>query len=247
MNRTATLLSVAALGFVASAATTVRWSTSMTDIGGIPMSGGWTMSPMWMPMCGDSRAGAFVMFVGMWTVMMVAMMLPSLVAQLWRHRSSPVHLIGVAAFAYFVVWTLIGMAAYPAGTLLAALQAQVPGIANSTPLAAGAAILILGLLQFTASKARRLACCRGDFRSRAFASCSEAWRHGLRLGMRCVVCCANLMGVLIALGMMSVAPMAFVTAAITLERVAPDSERVARMIGMLVVGTGVWLIVDAAN
>jgi hypothetical protein len=42
----------------------------------MPMPGGWTMSMAWMRMPGQTWPGAAASFLGMWVVMMVAMMLP---------------------------------------------------------------------------------------------------------------------------------------------------------------------------
>ena len=50
------------------------------------MPDGSAMSMMWMPMPGQTWAGAAASFVGMWVVMMVPMMLPSLTPMLWRYR-----------------------------------------------------------------------------------------------------------------------------------------------------------------
>ena len=52
----------------------------------MPMPGGWTMSMAWMRMPGQTWPGAASSFLGMWVVMMVAMMLPSLVPMLLRYR-----------------------------------------------------------------------------------------------------------------------------------------------------------------
>ena len=57
-------------------------------MGEMPMPGGWTMSMMWMRMCGQTWFRAWASFVGMWIVMMVAMMLPSFVPMLWRFRQA---------------------------------------------------------------------------------------------------------------------------------------------------------------
>src|SRR5262249_56955394 len=67
-------LTVAVL-FAASAAATVAWARSMS--GGMPMPGGWTMSMVWMRMPGQGWTGAAATFLGMWLLMMVAMMLPA--------------------------------------------------------------------------------------------------------------------------------------------------------------------------
>ena len=81
-------LGVSALLFAASAAVTIVWCASMSAMGEMPMPGGWTMSMAWMRMPGQTWPGAAASFLGMWVVMMVAMMLPSLVPMLWRYRQA---------------------------------------------------------------------------------------------------------------------------------------------------------------
>jgi predicted metal-binding membrane protein len=56
----------------------------MSAMGGMPMPGGWTMSMAWMRMPDKTWAGAAASFVGMWAVMMAAMMLPFLAPMLQR-------------------------------------------------------------------------------------------------------------------------------------------------------------------
>jgi predicted metal-binding membrane protein len=83
-------LGISALIFAASAAVTIVWCASMSSMGGMTMPGGWTMSMTWMRMPGQSWPGAAASFLGMWIVMMVAMMLPSLVPMLARYRQAVV-------------------------------------------------------------------------------------------------------------------------------------------------------------
>ena len=73
---------VSALLFAGSATLTIAWCTSMSAMGGMLMPGGWTMSMAWMRMPGQTWLGAAASFIGMWVVMMVAMMLPSLGSRL---------------------------------------------------------------------------------------------------------------------------------------------------------------------
>ncbi|HEY6124537.1 MAG TPA: DUF2182 domain-containing protein, partial [Steroidobacteraceae bacterium] len=80
------LLGTAALVFSASSAVTILWCGSMSAMPGMEMPGGWTMSMAWMRMPGQSWSGAALTFIGMWAVMMVAMMLPVLVPMLMRYR-----------------------------------------------------------------------------------------------------------------------------------------------------------------
>src|SRR5213592_4603535 len=116
-----------------------------------------------MPMPG--AAGSFLC---MWVVMTVAMMLPSLVPMLWRYRQAVGgpgetrlgRLTALVGVGYFFVWTLFGMAAFPLGVALAAVEMQQPALARAVPIAVGVVVLMAGALQFTAWKTRHLACCR---------------------------------------------------------------------------------------
>jgi predicted metal-binding membrane protein len=229
----------------------------MSMMDGMPMSGGWTMSMIWMRMPGQTWPRAAGSFLGMWVVMMVAMMLPSLVPILWRYRQAIAQtgatplggLTALAGLGYFFVWTLLGVVAFSLGAALATVEMQLPALAQVVPIAAGVVVLIAGALQFTAWKAHHLACCRetlerGDTLS---ADAGAAWRHGLRLGLHCTYCCAGLTAILLVIGVMDLRVMALVTAAITLERLAPAAERAAHAIGWAALFAGAFLITRAAG
>jgi predicted metal-binding membrane protein len=246
---------VSALLFAASAAVTILWCAPMSAMGGMPMPGGWTMSMAWMRMPGQTWTGAAASFLGMWVVMMVAMMLPSLVPMLSRYRQAVGKtgatrlgpLTALVGAGYFAVWTVFGMAAFPPGVALATIEMQQPALARAVPIAVGVVVLIAGCLQLTGWKARHLACCRetpGPGRTLP-ADAGTALRHGLRLGLHCTQCCFGLMAILLVIGVMDLRAMAVVAAAITVERLAPAGERVARAIGAIVVGAGLFLIARA--
>lgn len=249
---------ISALLFAISAAVTIVWCASMSAMDGMPMPGGWTMSMAWMRMPGQSWPGVAASFVGMWSVMMVAMMLPSLMPMLRRYRQvvcgSANHLRGqtrrlgpltaLVGVGYFFVWTLFGLVVFLLGVALTSVEMQHPALARAVPIAIGVIVLIAGALQLTKWKARRLACCRETpSPDRVLpADASSAWRHGLRLGLRCIHCCAGLTMILLVIGVMDLRAMAVVTAAITAERLSPAGERVARGIGIAVVAAGLLLI-----
>ncbi len=249
-------LGVSALLFAASAAVTVAWCASMQAMGEAPMPGGWTMSMVWMRMPGQSWPGAAASFLGMWVVMTAAMMLPSLVPLLGRYRQAVGRtgatrlgwLTTLAGAGYFFVWTTFGVAAFPVGVALAAIEMQQPLLARVVPVATGVVVLIAGSLQLTAWKARHLAHCReASWRGAGGpASPGAAWRHGLRLGLHCGYSCSGPMAILLAVGIMDLRAMAVVAAAVTVERLAPAGQRVARASGMVAVGVGLLLIVRAA-
>jgi len=221
------------------------------------MPGGWAMSMPWMRMPGQSWAATAASFLGMWIAMMVPMMLPSLVPML-RHYRAAVAKTGAtrlglpttfAGVGYFAVWAAFGAIAFPLGATLAAIEMREPAVARAVPVAIGAVVAIGGALQLTAWKAHHLACCReAPGAGRALpADLGTAWRHGLRLGLHCCQCCLGPIAILLAVGVMDLRAMVAVTAAITLERLAPAGDRVARAIGFGVIGIGLLLVARAAR
>jgi predicted metal-binding membrane protein len=247
----AAFVGVSALLFAGSTTLTIVWCASMSAMG-MSMPGGWTMSMAWMRMPGQTWLGVAASFLGMWVVMMVAMMLPSLVPMLRRYRQAVGRtsarqlgaLTAIVGAGYFFVWTVFGMAVFPLGATLAELEMRQPTLARAVPIAAGVVVLIAGALQFSAWKARHLACCReAPGRGRTLpADARTAWRHGLSLGLHCSYCCAGPMAIVLVMGVMNLHAMAVVAAAITSERLAPAGERVARTFGAVVVGAGLFLI-----
>src|SRR3546814_7308803 len=104
-------------------------------------------------------------------------------------------------------------------------------------------VLGAGVQQFSGWKVRQLACCRQA--ERVSGSAGAAWRHGLRLGRRCVRCCAGPTAILLVLGVLDLWVMAIVAVAISLERLAANGERFARGTGAAAVATGVFLVARA--
>jgi len=250
-------LGVSAALCAASAALTIAWSVSMAAMDAMPMPGGWTMSMTWMPMPGQSRLAGAASFVGMWLVMMVAMMLPSLMPTLCRYRRAVARtgerrlgrLTALLGVGYFLVWAAIGLAVFPLGGALAAVEMRVPELARAVPTAVGVVVLLAGALQLSPWKARHLARCRAA-PARVCTRPADphtAWRHGLSAGLHCSYSCGSLMVILLVIGVMDLRAMAVVTAAITIERLAPAPERVARAIGAGALGAGALMIAQAAG
>jgi predicted metal-binding membrane protein len=209
------------------------------------------MTGMTMPQ--QAWYGAAAGYLRMWMAMMVPMMLPSLVPMLSRYRRSVrgadgIHLHGLTTLVgvgYFVIWAALGTAAYAAGAAVMAVEMRWGKVAQWLPVAAAVVLLVAGGMQFTSWKARQLALCREGSGSgcQHAPDALGAWRHGLRLGMRCSLCSASLMLALLAIGMMDLVAMAAVTLAISAERLAPAPLRVARVTGVVIFLVGVLTIV----
>jgi predicted metal-binding membrane protein len=243
-------LGISALLFITSVATTIYLCQSMS--GGMAMPGGWTMSMAWMRMPGQDWLASAASFMGMWVVMMAAMMLPSLVPTLLRYRLSlrgretiyPGALTVIAGAGYFLVWALLGAVVYPLGVFVAKAGMSSAELSRSMPIAAGMVLLLAGGLQLTAWKSRQLCRCRAvpAFRQEMNHGARRAWAHGIRLGADCALCCSGLMAILLVTGVMSLGAMALVTIAITAERLFPDPERASRGAGIVIIAAGVFMI-----
>lgn len=255
-------LGAAGVLFLLSSVATVVGCRSMSAMGKMQMPGGWGMSMAWVRMPGQTWLGLAASSLGMWLVMMVAMMLPCLVPMLLRYRrtarAGETHLERLTTLVgagYFFVWSVLGMAVLLLGFGLAGIEMQQPALARVVPFTSGILVLLAGALQFSAWKTRHLTRCRDLMCSRetpAFprglpADSGAAWRHGLRLGLHCCRCCINLLTILLVVGIMDLPAMALVTVALTLERVAPFGDHVARAVGVAVIGAGLLLIVRAAG
>jgi predicted metal-binding membrane protein len=250
-------LGIAALLFVGSAAMTVASCTSMSAMGELPMPGGWKLSMVWMRMPGSTWLDAGASFLCMWIVMMIAMMLPSVAPKLLRDHSEIHNSVGAvraglatgtAAVAYLLVWAVFGAVVYPVGVAITAIELQQPMVARAVPVAAGAAVLIGGLLQFTKWKMQQLECCHGSPGSLTpIADARAAFQRGVRMGIDCSKCCLGFVGILLSVGIMDLRAMTIVTAAITLERLAPAGALVARVTGALAAAFGMLLIARAGG
>ena len=166
--------------------------------------------------------GTLGWFLGVWVVMMAAMMFPSLAptavlyARMTRDRIAPL----LFTSGYLVIWGAAGAAAFAlswaAGDVLAWDRAG-RWIAGGTLLAAAA-------YELTPLKDLCLSKCRSPL-----GFLLGAWREGragaLQMGAKhagwCIGCCWALMASLFALGVMSIAWMAAVAALIAVEKLLP--------------------------
>jgi predicted metal-binding membrane protein len=144
------------------------------------------------------------------------------------------------AGGYLAVWIVYGLAAYGAQQALTGRFAW-----DSTGrYAAGAVVVLAGIYQLTPLKRACLSHCRSPL-----GFLLTKWRRGpvgpawmgAHHGLYCTGCCAALMAVLFALGVMSLFWMAVVAAAVFLEKVAPHGDRLIGPIALVLIGLGVWV------
>jgi predicted metal-binding membrane protein len=240
---------VLGLTCLAGVVATIICCRAMPAMGEVPMPGGWALSAIWMPMCGQTWLGAGASFVASWAMMMTPMMLPSSAPGMkafWtqaRWAQSPqgaLRLTALAALCYFLAWALTGVCVFAAGATLAATLMRSTALAQAAPVASGAAIVLAGAIQFTRWKARRILGCRSAPlpRSAAAGAARAACLHGLRLAHHSGCSCANLMLALLVFGVMDWRAMAAATLAMSAEALAPAPMRTAKAIGVSMIAVG---------
>jgi len=201
---------------------------------------------------------ALLPFLGLWVLMMAAMMLPSVapVAVLWTRLITAASTgFGRAArmslflSGYLLVWAAVGAVAFAALTGTGRLLTSSPTAAKWL----GVAIFIVaGLYQITPWKDWCLRRCRSPIGSLmyyvGFKGRSRDVRVGLHHGATCAGCCWGLMIVLIAVGVMNVAVMAALAVVILAEKLWRYGKPFGQATGVMLVAVGVlaawfpWLL-----
>ena len=195
--------------------------------------------------------GSLGFFVGVWLVMMGAMMLPSvaptvaLYARMMGQRRPLAPLL--FATGYLVTWAAGGLVVFAVAYVGSRSVGGVLAWERGGRWVAGATLLAAALYELTPLKDVCLGKCRSPL-----GFLLGSWRDGLRGALRmgathgawCVGCCWALMAALFALGIMSIGWMAFVAGLIAVEKILPW-RRVATwgVAGILLV-LGVLMLAD---
>jgi len=193
--------------------------------------------------------GTLGWFIGVWVVMMAAMMFPSvaptvaLYSQMTRRREP----LGPLAFAggYLITWAGVGLLAYGAYALGNELLGDQLAWDSAGQWLAGGLVVLAGVYELTPQKDACLGRCRSPV-----AFLIGNWRDGLsgavgmgaKHGLWCVGCCWALMAALFALGVMSIAWMAFIAALIALEKILPWGRAATYGTAALLIVLGVLLV-----
>ena len=195
---------------------------------------------------------ALLPFLGLWLVMMSAMMLPSVapVAVLWTRLISGasagfgrVTRMSMFLGGYLLVWAAFGAVAFAA-------LAGADRLLTASPTAAkwlGVAIFITaGIYQLTPWKDWCLRHCRSPIGALmyylGFKGPSRDARVGLHHGATCAGCCWGLMILLVAVGVMNVAVMAALAMVIFVEKLWRYGKPFAQAVGVVLVAIGVLAI-----
>lgn len=201
---------------------------------------------------GDVRAAIALLFVAGWTVMTIAMMLPTslplifLFRRVVDHRMDGALLLALLLVGYLLVWVGFGMLAYLADMGLHELVEHRGWLRGSTWVLGVAPLLLAGIYQFTPLKMICLKKCRSPL---GFVTSHwhgrrptvETLRLGLDHGLFCVGCCWSLMLVLFAVGMGQLAWMLVLAIVMAVEKNVPWGRRLTAPLGFTLIGLALAL------
>lgn len=174
-----------------------------------------TTALAWYGLAGYGHAMGLVPFLGGWTLMMAAMMLPSIAPLVLLHRGNRTLL----AVGYLTVWAITGL---------------VPWMAMEMSFRPAPAIVLAlaGLYELTPLKQACLRRCRNAATFLMERYRSGAFRLGLEHGLWCAGCCVGLMVVLVLAAAMSLGWAAGIATVVFIQKVLPWADASARVTGV---------------
>jgi predicted metal-binding membrane protein len=179
--------------------------------------------------------GSLGFYITSWTVMMVAMMVPSAIPAVLSARDR--RPLATAAFVaeYVAVWAAAGLLAYGALKLGRSLPGAPFAWHRAGRWTAAGVLLIAATYELTPIKRALLRRCKGEV------------AMGARNGFRCVGCCWALMAALFALGAMNLIWMVVVTAIVAAQKFLPATAATSRATAALLAALGIALAVAPAQ
>lgn len=194
-------------------------------------------------------------YVVAWTLMTVAMMLPTalplveMFRRLVRERADRGALAATLIAGYLAVWAAFGLGAHGLGWALHELYAASGWLHRSPWLPSAAILVFAGAYQFSSFKYRCLDACRSPMHFivqhwRGGAGVRrQAFALGAHHGLFCVGCCWALMLLMFAVGTGSVGWMLVLGIVMAIEKNMPWGRKLSAPLGAALVawGTGIAL------
>src|SRR5712691_655220 len=167
-----------------------------------------------------TRLGSPGFFAGLWVWMMAAMMVPGVAPAVVRRAQARGGARAVPLFvgSYLAVWALAGVVVY-----------AVDG--PHGPVAAGEVAIAAGIYEFTPVKQH--------FRQR----CRDSARGGFEFGLCCAGSSIGLVGMLVALGVMSVTWMAVIAVLVCAQKLLPPKAAIDVPLALAIAGLGLVIVI----
>lgn len=198
-------------------------------------------------------------FIGIWVLMMVAMMFPAAAPMILtfsaiqagkRDRGQTWTPTWVFVAAYLLVWTTFGILAYLAAVGAQRLADESMWLMDHATSIGGGVLIAAGLYQLTPLKRACLTKCRTPLQFIMTSwrdGYAGAFRMGTLHGLYCLGCCWFLFVILFPLGIMNVAVMALLTALIFAEKSLTWGVMLSRVSAVILVGYGLLVLLDVVK
>jgi predicted metal-binding membrane protein len=197
---------------------------------------------------------ALLLFVGGWTLMTVAMMLPTSIPivtifhKIAGRRQDRWLLVGLVVIGYLISWAGFGVLVYLGKVLIEWLVGSSSWLSQNLWAGSPALLLLAGLFQFSSLKYRCLDKCRSPFSFvvEHWQGQNERWQAfklGVDHGIFCVGCCWALMLLMFAVGVGSLIWMMVLAAIMAIEKNVLWGRRMSAPVGVILIGWGIVLFV----
>ena len=251
LKRDRLIIGVALAGIAAVAWSYTAHEARRMNVTGVCMCAGMKMGgPDLASWSADSLLPLFLM----WSIMMVAMMLPSAapilltfaaVARNRRRAERPYVPVAVFAAGYLAIWCLFSILAAAGQWLLHRAALLSPMMASSSTLFAGALLLAAGVYEFTPLKKSCLIHCRAPLEF-IMTRWREGWRGAFGMGIEhgafCAGCCWALMALLFVVGVMNILWIAVLTIVVALGKMLPRAQWFSAASGTALICWGLWVM-----
>jgi predicted metal-binding membrane protein len=203
--------------------------------------------------------GLALVFVGGWTLMTIAMMLPTslplitMFEKLVRRRANRIVLVALLLAGYIAIWTAFGAAVHTGDRAIHAAVNQVHWLEDNSYVIGAATLVLAGVYQVTPLKYMCLDKCRSpmSFITGHWSGGNERWQAlklGIHHGLFCVGCCWSLMLLMFAVGVGNIGVMLVLGAIMAVEKNMPWGRQLSAPLGvMLVVAGGALLMLGGPD
>jgi predicted metal-binding membrane protein len=197
--------------------------------------------------------GVALVFVAGWTVMTIAMMLPTslplitMFEKVVRRRPDRTLLMLLLLAGYVGIWTLFGAAVHTGDRAIHAAVTQFHWLEDNSYGIAAATLVVAGAYQFTPLKYKCLDKCRTPF-----SFINEYWSGGnermqaIRLGVHhgifCVGCCWSLMLLMFAVGVGNIGVMMLLGGVMAVEKNVSWGRQLSAPLGVVLLVAGATLL-----
>ncbi len=199
-------------------------------------------------------SGGIAAFLGVWVVMLAAMMLPSVVptarafTAVSANRAGPGPARAVFYGTYLAVWSGFAVVALAGDTVVHEVAHRWGWLEDHEGVILGGTLLVAGAFQFSPLKKACLRACRSPLAlvlRHYTGGVAGGWRTGKAHALNCLGCCWALMLVMFATGVGSLLWMAGLTAVMVAEKTTKWGGRIVVPTAAVLLVSGGWLTLSA--